>query len=71
MDAWFPQVKIRLLTQEEINRHDPDNLAFLNINTPEDYPEDLQIPNRWRKCPNWGSCANLASNFSKKFGIIF
>ena len=37
MDAWFPQVKIRLLTPEEIKRYDPSGSAFLNINTPEDF----------------------------------
>ena len=42
VDAWFPQVKIRLLTPEEINRYDPDNLAFLNINTPEDFAQAEQ-----------------------------
>jgi molybdopterin-guanine dinucleotide biosynthesis protein A len=37
MDAWFLQVKIRLLTPEEIKRYDPNGSAFLNINTPEDF----------------------------------
>jgi molybdopterin-guanine dinucleotide biosynthesis protein A len=37
MDAWFPQVKIRLLKLEEIKRYDPSGSAFLNINTPEDF----------------------------------
>jgi molybdopterin-guanine dinucleotide biosynthesis protein A len=37
MDAWFPQVRIRLLTPEEIKRYDPNGSAFLNINTPEDF----------------------------------
>jgi len=37
MDAWFPQVKIRLLTPEEIKRYDSSSSAFLNINTPEDF----------------------------------
>jgi molybdopterin-guanine dinucleotide biosynthesis protein A len=37
MDAWFPQVKIRLLMPEEIKRYDPNGSAFLNINTPEDF----------------------------------
>jgi molybdopterin-guanine dinucleotide biosynthesis protein A len=39
MDAWFPQVKIRLLTPEEIKRYDPNGSAFLNINTPEDFAQ--------------------------------
>ena len=37
MDAWFPQVKIHLLTPEEIKRYDSSSSAFLNINTPEDF----------------------------------
>ena len=37
MDAWFLQVKIRLLMPEEIKRYDPNGSAFLNINTPEDF----------------------------------
>ncbi|MFZ1039788.1 MAG: molybdenum cofactor guanylyltransferase [Anaerolineales bacterium] len=42
MDSWFPQVKIRLLTPEEINCYDPNGLAFLNLNTPEDFAEAEQ-----------------------------
>ncbi len=39
MDSWFPQIKMRLLTPEEIGRCDPDGLAFSNINTPEEFAE--------------------------------
>lgn len=39
MIAWFPQVKIRKLTEEELRRYDPDNLAFWNLNTPEEFSE--------------------------------
>ena len=46
MDAWFPQVKIRLLTSEEINRYDPDGLAFLNVNTPEDFAQAEQCASK-------------------------
>ncbi len=46
MDSWFPQVKIRLLTSEEINRYDPGGLAFLNINTPEDFAQAEQHAQR-------------------------
>jgi molybdopterin-guanine dinucleotide biosynthesis protein A len=35
--AWFPKVKVRKLTDEELNRYDPDHLAFWNLNTPEDF----------------------------------
>jgi len=35
--AWFPQVKVRVLTSEEIELLAPDNLAFWNVNTPEEF----------------------------------
>jgi molybdopterin-guanine dinucleotide biosynthesis protein A len=38
-DAWFDQVNIRYLNGDEIHPYDPDRLAFLNINTPEDLEE--------------------------------
>jgi len=37
--AWFPQVKIRVLTPDEINASDPNGLAFWNVNTPEEFAE--------------------------------
>ena len=42
MDSWFPQVKIRVLTPEEIKRYDTDGLAFSNINTPEEFAQAEQ-----------------------------
>jgi len=35
--AWFPQVKVRVLTPEEIRQYDPAGLAFWNVNTPEEF----------------------------------
>ena len=35
--AWFPQVRVRLLTPEELQRYDPSGLAFWNVNTPEEF----------------------------------
>ena len=35
--AWFPQVKVRVLTSEEIKSADPAGLAFWNVNTPEEF----------------------------------
>ncbi|MCJ7583473.1 MAG: molybdenum cofactor guanylyltransferase [Anaerolineales bacterium] len=35
--AWFPAVKVRMLTPAETARHDPQGLAFLNLNTPEEF----------------------------------
>lgn len=35
--SWFPQVNLRKLTPDELNRYDPENLAFWNVNTPEEF----------------------------------
>jgi molybdopterin-guanine dinucleotide biosynthesis protein A len=37
--AWFPQVKVRTLTPEELRRYDPSGLAFRNLNTPEEFAQ--------------------------------
>jgi molybdopterin-guanine dinucleotide biosynthesis protein A len=37
--AWFPQVKVRVLTTEELKQFDPAGLAFWNVNTPEEFAE--------------------------------
>jgi len=37
--AWFPQVKVRILTSDELNKYDPAGLAFWNVNTPEEFAE--------------------------------
>jgi molybdopterin-guanine dinucleotide biosynthesis protein A len=37
--AWFPQVKVRVLTPDEIKLYDPSGLAFWNLNTPEEFAE--------------------------------
>lgn len=46
--AWFPQVKVRVLTPEEIKSSDPDGLAFWNVNTPEEFAkaEELATSNK-------------------------
>ena len=41
-NSWYPQVKIRLLTPKEIDRYDPDGLAFFNVNTLEDFAQAEQ-----------------------------
>lgn len=41
--AWFPQVKVRVLTPEEVKRYDPTGLAFWNVNTPEEFSEAERI----------------------------
>jgi molybdopterin-guanine dinucleotide biosynthesis protein A len=35
--AWFPQVKVRVLTPDEVRQYDPSGLAFWNVNTPEEF----------------------------------
>jgi molybdopterin-guanine dinucleotide biosynthesis protein A len=37
MIVWFPQVKVRVLTPEEIKGYDASGLAFWNVNTPEEF----------------------------------
>lgn len=34
--AWFAQVKVRVLSAQEIAPYDPSGLAFSNVNTPEE-----------------------------------
>jgi len=41
--AWFPQVKVRVLTPDEIKRYDTLGLAFWNVNTPEEFAEAEKI----------------------------
>jgi len=41
--AWFPRVKVRVLTVEEIKPLDPAGLAFWNVNTPEEFAKAEQI----------------------------
>ncbi len=35
--AWFPQVKVRMLSSDEIRTVDPSGLCFWNLNTPEEF----------------------------------
>ena len=35
--AWFPQVKVRVLTPDEVRQYDSSGLAFWNVNTPEEF----------------------------------
>ena len=41
--AWFPQVKVRVLTPDELKRYDPSGLAFWNVNTPEEFVKAEEI----------------------------
>jgi molybdenum cofactor guanylyltransferase len=39
---WLPQVNTRIVEPEEVARFDPDGLAFLNLNTPEEFRQAEQ-----------------------------
>jgi len=41
--AWFPQVRVRVLTPDEVRQYDPSGLAFWNVNTPEEFIEAEKI----------------------------
>jgi molybdopterin-guanine dinucleotide biosynthesis protein A len=43
VNAWFPQAKIRFLSPQEIEPYDPQQLAFWNINTPEELRQAEEI----------------------------
>lgn len=37
--AWFPQVKARTLSPDELRQFDPSGLCFWNVNTPEEFAQ--------------------------------
>lgn len=41
--AWFPQVEVYELSQDEVKANDPQGLAFWNVNTPEEFSEAEKI----------------------------
>jgi molybdopterin-guanine dinucleotide biosynthesis protein A len=41
--AWFPEVKVRVLTTDEIKQYDPTGLAFWNVNTPEEFAKAEEL----------------------------
>ena len=41
--AWFPHVKVRVLTRTEIESLDPAGLAFWNVNTPEEFAKAEEL----------------------------
>jgi len=41
--SWFPQAKVRVLAQEELERFDPSRLAFWNVNTPDEFSKAEEI----------------------------
>jgi molybdopterin-guanine dinucleotide biosynthesis protein A len=41
--AWFPQVKVRILSPDEVKALDPSGLCFWNVNTPEEFAQAEQL----------------------------
>ncbi len=41
--SWFPSVKVREMTPEEIAPYDPDFYAFRNVNTPKSFLQAEQL----------------------------
>lgn len=43
VDAWFSEARIRFISQQEVQRYDPQLLAFSNVNNPDELhqAEDL------------------------------
>ena len=37
--SWFPEVKVHVLTSNEVKSFDPSGLCFWNLNTPEEFIE--------------------------------
>ncbi len=35
--SWFPQVKVRIVSPDELKTFDPSGLCFWNVNTPEEF----------------------------------
>ena len=40
---WFPQVRVRTLSSDEVKSFDPSGLCFWNLNTPEEFAEAERI----------------------------
>ena len=43
--SWFPRVKVRALTFDEVKLFDPSGLCFWNVNTPEEFIEAEKMLN--------------------------
>jgi molybdopterin-guanine dinucleotide biosynthesis protein A len=37
--AFFPQARIRMVNEQEIDRFDPEHRSFINVNTPQDWEQ--------------------------------
>jgi molybdopterin-guanine dinucleotide biosynthesis protein A len=43
VDAWFEHAQLHFLSKSEILKYDPQQLAFLNLNTPEELQQAEQL----------------------------
>lgn len=43
VNSWFDDVNLCYLSEEAIHNHDPQGLAFWNVNTPEEFEQAEQI----------------------------
>ena len=41
--SWFPQVRVQILTPDEVKRYDLLGLAFWNVNTPDEFAKAEEI----------------------------
>ncbi len=46
MISWFPRVKMELVQPETWRPLDPEGMAFINVNTPEEFKEAEEIASR-------------------------
>jgi len=44
--SWFPQVKVRVLTPNEVKSFDPSGLCFWNLNTPQEFIDAEKVVKR-------------------------
>jgi molybdopterin-guanine dinucleotide biosynthesis protein A len=44
--AWLPDVKVRVMPEDEVRRYDPHLLAFMNVNTPEEFRQAEEVAAR-------------------------
>jgi molybdenum cofactor guanylyltransferase len=43
--AFFHEVRVRYVEEDEVDRFDPQHLSFLNVNTPEDWERVQELSN--------------------------
>jgi molybdopterin-guanine dinucleotide biosynthesis protein A len=53
--AFFPEVRVRYVEEEEVNCFDPQHLSFLNVNTAEDWQRVQGLLATWDTPPPTGA----------------